>query len=244
MNNFKESLVVNIERKNSGEIIITEPLRKLLIEFMKKNGTDEDKEKKDLMMQTGIGDKGTVERLLEKIVKEDESLLPLYNDYISRKPENFNGYSFRAEAVDMLRKDYSQSFMAEKIGVNRRTFSTKIKKIQEENSENILGKLLSEHAERKMKRKDITLEEKVKINCVLNEYEEQFPLGKAIYEKRDILRIRLENLKRVIDTVDEIIAEDGITIKEVCARGIISESNYRKYKEEFRNLEEILNGRD
>ena len=64
MNEFKESL--KVERKNSGEIIITEQLKSLLIELMKGNIS-----KKELMEMTGIGDKVSVETKITEIVAED-----------------------------------------------------------------------------------------------------------------------------------------------------------------------------
>ena len=145
MNEFKESLVVS--RKASGEIIITEQFKNLLIELMKGNIS-----KKELMSLTGIGDKGTVELKIKELVAINPNLEPLYSEYEAGKRENFEGYDFRAEAIEMLRKDYSQSLMAKKIGVSIRSFSTKMKMLQENNSENILGILLKEHAQRKMKR--------------------------------------------------------------------------------------------
>lgn len=236
MNEFKESY--KVERKNNGEIIITEPLKKLLIELLKGNI-----EKKDIKRITGIGDDGTIERKLEQLVDLNPELKLLFQEYIYRKSTNFNGYNFRAEAIDMLRNDYSQSKMAEMIGVKRRSFSTKIKKLQEENSHNQLGYLLKMHADRKMKRREVTLGERVEINCMLDEYEKEVPVGITKYEKRNPIEARLEVITRMLEAIDEML-QSGITIKELSKRKIIGESSYRKYKEEAENLSKILRGRD
>ena len=167
----------------------------------------------------------------------------LYREYLTRKSANFNGYNFRAEAIEMLRGDYSQSTMSERIGVNRRSFSTKIKKLQEENFDNELGVLLREHAIRKMKRMEITDEEKIRINRILDEYEEKYPVGLARYENRNSIEVRLQNISRMIDMVEELI-KNGITIKQLSESKVISESNYRKYKEEAEYLTKILKGKD
>jgi len=234
MDNFKESL--KVKREKTGEIIFTEPLKKLLIELMKGNIS-----KKELMEMTHIGDKGTVELKIQKMVAQSPELEPLYNEYISRKSENFQGYEFRAEAIEMLRQDYSQSDMAKKIGIARRSFSTKIRRLQEKNSDNILGMLLKEHAERKIKRMHITDDILLAINLKLDEYEEQYPVGLARYEKRNTTEIRRENLQRVVSLIERL-RQEGTTLKELDARKIISEANYRKYRLELEALSKIAEG--
>ena len=235
MSDFKESLIV--ERERSGAIIITESLKKLLIELMKGNIS-----KKEFMEMTHIGDKGTVELKIKEIVAQNPELEPLYSEYIERKSENFLGYEFRAEAIEMLRKDYSQSYMAEKIGVSIRSFSTKMKQLQEKNSDNILGILLKEHAIRKLRKIPITDDILLDINLKLDQYEEQYPVGLARYEKRDTSQIRRENLQRVISLIDGL-RQEGITLKELDERKIISEANYRRYKLELEALSKIMDDR-
>ena len=236
MNDFKER--IKVERSNVGEIIITDELKRVLIRLMKGEIT-----KQEAILTTGIGDKGTIERKIQELVSLDPRLIELYNEYVARKSKDFNGYTFRAEAIDMLRNDCSQSLMAERIGVNRRSFSTKIKKLQEENADNELGVLLKEHAERKMKRRELSTREIAIINCILDEYEEKYPVGTARYEHMNIIELRLQTLSRIIETVDELIS-NGATIKDLSQRKIISESSYRKYKIEVENLSKILNVKD
>lgn len=232
MNEFKENLVVS--RENSGKIIITEPLKKLLIELIKGNIS-----KQEVMNLTGIADKKTVEIKIQEMVAENPELALLYEEYMSRKNTNFNGYNFRPEAIEMLRRDYSQSFMAERIGVSRRTFSTKIKQLAENNQDNILGQLLSQHAERQMRRQAVTDAELIRINLQLDQYEEEFPVSTARYEKKNSIEIRRDNVLRVIETVEALL-ESGHTLKELGETGVISEASYRRYKEEAINLSKIL----
>ena len=99
MNDFKESL--RVERDKFGKITVTESLKNLLIELMKGNIT-----KPELMARTGIGDKGTVELKIKEIVAENPELRPLYEEYLAGKRENFMGYQFRAEAIEMLRREF------------------------------------------------------------------------------------------------------------------------------------------
>jgi len=235
MNEFKESLVVS--RKTSGEIIMTEQLKNLLIELMKGNIS-----KKELMNLTGIGDKGTVELKIKELVASNPNLEPLYSEYEAGKRKNFEGYDFRAEAIEMLRKDYSQSKMAKKIGVSIRSFSTRIKKLQEANSTNILGALLKEHAQRKMKRYKLTAEDTICVNLELDKYEEEFPVSTARYEGRTSLDVRRENLQRVVNLIEGLM-NDGMTLKELNDKKIISEANFRKYRAELESLTIILDGK-
>ena len=234
MNDFKESL--RVERQCSGEIIITEALQKLLIELMKGNIS-----KKELMAKTGIGDKGNVELKTQELVALKPQLKPLYDEYISRKSENFYGYEFRAEAIEMLRKDASQSAMADKLGVARRTFSSKMKKLQEKNIDNILGILLREHALRKEKKIPVPDDILLLINLQLDEYEQQYPVGPTRYEKRNPLEVKRENLQRVVSLIDSL-RQEGVTLKELEGRKIISEANYRRYRLELDALTKIEEG--
>jgi len=232
MNEFKES--IRVLRENSGKIIITETLKKLLIELMQGNIS-----KQEFMNLTGIGDKKTVEIKIQEIVSEDLKLKSLYEEYMSRKSTDFNGYNFRPEAIEMLRNNYSQSYMAEKIGVSRRTFSTKIKQLAESNQDNILGQLLSKHADTQMKRQEVSEIELIKINLQLDQYEEEHPVLAMRYEKKSSIEIRRENVLRVIETVESLL-ETGYTIKELNDTGVISEASYRRYKDEAINLSKIL----
>ena len=236
MNDFKEGY--KVERKNTGEIVITNALKEILIELLKGNLT-----KNEVMDRTGISDKTTVEIKLKQLVALNPELSLLFEEYMSRKSVNFNGYNFRAETIDMLRNDYSQSFMAEKIGINRRTFSGKIKKLQEENSDNELGKLLQEHADRKMRRKEISPEELIKINFMLDEYEEKYPVGAVCYTTANPVEERFEHISKILGKVQGLL-DSGLTIKQLNQKNIISESSYRKYKEEAENLSKILEGRN
>ena len=235
MNEFKESL--KVEREKSGEIIITDSLRNLLIELMRGNIS-----KKEVMEKSGIGDKGTVELKIQTIVGQNPELQPLYNEYLSRKCKNFEGYEFRAEAIEMLRMDLSQTDMAKRLGINRRVFSTKMQQLQEKNSDNALGILLKAHSFRKERRKRLTAEEAVAMHMALDKYEEQYPIGTSRYDERSQLEIRRERLQSVLSLV-EGLRQEGATLKELDERGIISESNYRKYKLELDALSKIIDNK-
>lgn len=228
MNDFKESL--KVERDKFGKITITEPLKMLLIELMKGNIS-----KPELMAKTGIGDKTTVELKIKEIVAENPELRPLYDEYLEGKRENFMGYQFRAEAIEMLRKDCSQSYMAKKIGVSIRSFSFRMKKLQEQNSDNILGQLLKQHAERKLSKVPITQQELLTINLQLDEYEEKYPVGISRYEKRNPLEVRKENFQKVVSLVESLRAE-GVSLSQMEENKIISGAVYKRYKQELEVL--------
>jgi hypothetical protein len=235
MNNFKEELKVELaERDEFGRIKITDSLKNLLIELMRGNIS-----KPELMSRTGIGDKTTVELKIKEIVADNPELRPLYEEYSSKKRENFMGYQFRAEAIEMLRKDYSQSFMAKKIGVSVRSFSFRMKRLQEENSDNALGRLLKQHTERKLRKLPITSQEILLINLQLDEYEEKYPVGQSRYEKRDTLEIRKENFQKVVSLVESLRA-DGLSLSEMEKTGIISGAVYKRYKQELEVLLRLL----
>jgi len=236
MNDFKESL--KVERDKFGKITITEQLKNLLIELMKGNIS-----KPELMAKTGIGDKTTVELKIKEIVAQNPELRPLYDEYLAGKRENFMGYQFRAEAIEMLRKDYSQSYIAKKIGVSIRSFSFRMKKLQEQNRDNVLGELLKQHAERKLRKLPITPQEQLAINLQLDEYEEKYPIGLSRYEKRNPLEVRRENFQKVVSLVEGLRAE-GMSLSQMSERKIISEAVYRRYKLELDVLTKLLDDKE
>lgn len=234
MNDFKEN--IKVDRDKKGKIIIDERRKEILIKLMKGEIT-----KQEAMSLTGIGDKGTVEIKIQELVCLYPYLEDIYNTYISRKSSNFNGYDFKSEAIEMIRNGYSQSYMAEKLGISRRTFSGKMKLLAEENKDNILGKALKEHAMIMMQRRGITPQQLVEVNLLLDEYEEQFPVESSTFEKRNPSEVRLENYKRVLNAVERLIKEEGLRLEQIAKIGIISEGTYRKYRQEVENLEKILN---
>ena len=229
---FKEDLKVKVkvDRTPSGEIIITESLKRLLIEYM-----EGEISKKELMERSGIGDKGTVEIKIKQLVAQMPELTELYNRYLERKSKPSKAeYDFIAEAIEMLRKDLSQSEMAVKIGVPVRSFSTKMKKLQEANRDNQLGKLLEEHSYRKMRRKGQSAEEYVFMCIALEDYEKEHPIGKKRYDKRNPLDIRKEYLREVISRGQKH------NMGESTGDESVSESYLRKCRAELAALEQIM----
>ena len=209
-------------------------LKKLLIELMKGNIS-----KPELMSITGIGDKTTVELKIKEIVAENPALRPLYEEYLGRKRENFMGYQFRAEAIEMLRQDFSQSAMAKKIGISRRSFSFRMQELQKQNNDNTLGRLLKEHAERKLSKTPLTDEGLLAINLELDKYEQQYPVGLGRYEKRNPLEVRRENFQKIVSLVEGLRVE-GISLSELSEKKIISEAVYKRYRQELEVLEKLL----
>lgn len=231
---FVQGLQRSVPRTRSGQIIITEALKGLLIECMRGNIT-----KKEVMERTGIGDKGTVEIKIQQLVAQNPELTELYKRYLERKRKlSRKEYDFKAEAIQMLRMDLSQTEMAAIIGVPVRTFSTKMKELQKANKDNQLGTLLEEHFSRKMRRQKQTAEKYFLMCVALDEYEKEHPVGNARYDQRDPLEIRREYLQKVVSLV-----ENGRGTKatpEESTGGSVSESYLRKCRAELEALEKIM----
>lgn len=239
MNDFKNSL--KVERDKNGRILLNKQLEELFIDFMKGKIS-----KKDLMELTGILDKNTVEIKIEELIIQKPQLKGIYEEYLSKKRKSFKDYEFLGEAIEMLKGDYSQSDMAKNIKVNRRTFSTKMKKLEEKNQDNILGSLLKEHSERNIKeaRKKESLEEKnnrrIWVTKQLDIFIEENKLKIETLSGNSLNSIRLNNMEKTLEVVDSLI-QKGKTIKQLDEEGIISESMYRKYRAEVENLKRIFN---
>ena len=78
---------------------------------------------------------------------------------------------------------------------------------------------------------------------IIREYEEKYPVGSAKYKKTDSLELRYANISNLIETVNGLL-NDGLTISGLEKKGIISESSYRKYKEEYEKLRIIFDRRN
>lgn len=117
------------------------------------------------------------------------------------------------------------------------------KQLQEKNRDNILGILLKEHAERKLKRMPTADDILLAINLKLDKYEEQYPVGPTRYEKRNSLEIRKENLQKVVSLIDGL-RQEGITLKELSVRKIISEANYRRCRLKLDALSKLLEDKE
>jgi hypothetical protein len=138
----------------------------------------------------------------------------------------------------MLRKELSQSEMAVRLGVPIRSFSTKMQRLQEANKGNTLGRLLEEHAHRKMKRKVQTAEEYFLMCIALDDYEEEHPLGEYRYGNRNSLDIRREYLQRVVSLVEK--GRGTKATSEELTEKSVSDSYYRKCKAELATLNQIM----
>ena len=237
MNGFKENL--KVERDKTGRIIINNQLEKELITFMEGKIS-----KNELMEITGIRDKNTVEIKIEELVAQKPELKELYESYASNKRKSFKDYDFLAETIEMLRGDYSQTEMAKILQVNRRTFSTKVKKLEEKNKDNILGSLLRDHADRNIKeaRKKDTLGDKklrrIRVNKELDEFLSKSDLNIQKLGRNELSRIKIKNIEQTLELINSLL-DKGKTIKQLDEEGIISEATYRKYNEEAENMKKI-----
>lgn len=67
----------------------------------------------------------TLKQKIQNLASSDIEWNKLFSEY-NGKRNDYNGYDFKAEMIEMLIEDLSQTQMAKKIGIPRETLTTKI----------------------------------------------------------------------------------------------------------------------
>ena len=70
----------------------------------------------------------TLKQKIQNLASSDIEWNKLFSEY-NGKRNDYNGYDFKAEMIEMLIEDLSQTQMAKKIGIPRETLTTKINQL-------------------------------------------------------------------------------------------------------------------
>lgn len=145
----------------------------------------------------------TLKQKIQNLASSDIKWNKLFSEY-NGKRNDYNGYDFKAEMIEMLIEDLSQTQMAKKIGIPRETLTTKINQLGDNDE---LKQELKKHSTRKKNHKKLSDEEKLKLMIFIDEYIEKNNIEKGRkYENTKGTKIeqRLFYLNQILNLYDNV----------------------------------------
>ena len=174
----------------------------------------------------------TLKQKIQNLASSDIEWNKLFSEY-NGKRNDYNGYDFKAEMIEMLIEDLSQTQMAKKIGIPRETLTTKINQLGDNDE---LKQELKKHSTRKKNHKNLSDEEKFKLMIFIDEYIEKNNIEKGRdYENTKGTKIeqRLFYLNQILDLYDNVKENyPDLNEKQISEQLDFSPSTIRRYIKE------------
>ena len=174
----------------------------------------------------------TLKQKIQNLASSDIEWNKLFSEY-NGKRNDYNGYDFKAEMIEMLIEDLSQTQMAKKIGIPRETLTTKINQLGDNDE---LKQELKKHSTRKKNHKNLSDEEKLKLMIFIDEYIEKNNIEKGRdYENTKGTKIeqRLFHLNQILDLYDNVKENyPDLNEKQISEQLDFSPSTIRRYIKE------------
>ena len=174
----------------------------------------------------------TLKQKIQNLASSDIEWNKLFSEY-NGKRNDYNGYDFKAEMIEMLIEDLSQTQMAKKIGIPRETLTTKINQLGDND---VLKQELKKHSTRKKNHKNLSDEEKLKLMIFIDEYIEKNNIEKGRdYENTKGTKIeqRLFYLNQILDLYDNVKENyPDLNEKQISEQLDFSPSTIRRYIKE------------
>ena len=174
----------------------------------------------------------TLKQKIQNLASSDIEWNKLFSEYNGKK-NDYNGYDFKAEMIEMLIEDLSQTQMAKKIGIPRETLTTKINQLGDNDE---LKQKLKKHSTRKKNHKKLSDEEKLKLMIFIDEYIEKNNIEKGReYENTKGTKIeqRLFYLNQILNLYDNVKENyPDLNEKQISEQLDFSPSTIRRYKKE------------
>lgn len=174
----------------------------------------------------------TLKQKIQNLASSDIEWNKLFSEY-NGKRNDYNGYDFKAEMIEMLIEDLSQTQMAKKIGIPRETLTTKINQLGDNDE---LKQELKKHSTRKKNHKNLSDEEKLKLMIFIDEYIEKNNIEQGRdYENTKGTKIeqRLFYLNQILDLYDNVKENyPDLNEKQISEQLDFSPSTIRRYIKE------------
>lgn len=174
----------------------------------------------------------TLKQKIQNLASSDIEWNKLFSEY-NGKRNDYNGYDFKAEMIEMLIENLSQTQMAKKIGIPRETLTTKINQLGDNDE---LKQELKKHSTRKKNHKKLSDEEKLKLMIFIDEYIEKNNIEKGReYENTKGTKIeqRLFYLNQILNLYDNVKENyPDLNEKQISEQLDFSPSTIRRYKKE------------
>lgn len=174
----------------------------------------------------------TLKQKIENLASTDIEWNKLFSEYYGKR-NDYNGYDFKSEMIEMLTKDLSQTQMAKKIGIPRETLTTKINQL---NDDDELKQELKNHSTRKKNHRKLSDEEKLKLMIFVDEYRKKNNIEKSQeYEatKGSKVEQRLFYLTQILNLYNDVKENyPGLNEKQISEQLDFDPSTIRRYKRE------------
>lgn len=174
----------------------------------------------------------TLKQKIENLASNDIEWNKLFSEYYGKR-NDYNGYDFKSEMIQMLEEDMSQTQMAKKIGIPRETLTTKINQLSDNDE---LKQELKKHSTRKKNHKKLSSEEKLKQMIFVNEYREKNNIEKSReYEatKGSKVEQRLFYLNQILNLYNDVKENyPDLNEKQISEQLDFDPSTIRRYKRE------------
>lgn len=174
----------------------------------------------------------TLKQKIEDLASNDIEWNKLFSEYYGKR-NDYNGYDFKSEMIQMLEEDMSQTQMAKKIGIPRETLTTKINQLSDNDE---LKQELKKHSTRKKNHRKLNSEEKLKQMIFVNEYREKNNIEKSReYEatKGSKVEQRLFYLNQILNLYNDVKENyPDLNEKQISEQLDFDPSTIRRYKRE------------
>ena len=174
----------------------------------------------------------TLKQKIENLASTDIEWNKLFSEYYGKR-NDYNGYDFKSEMIEMLTEDLSQTQMAKKIGIPRETLTTKINQLDDDDE---LKQELKNHLTRKKNHRKLSDEEKLKLMIFVDEYRKKNNIEKSQeYEatKGSKVEQRLFYLTQILNLYNDVKENyPGLNEKQISEQLDFDPSTIRRYKRE------------
>lgn len=174
----------------------------------------------------------TLKQKIENLASTDIEWNKLFSEYYGKR-NDYNGYDFKSEMIEMLTEDLSQTQMAKKIGIPRETLTTKINQLDDDDE---LKQELKNHSTRKKNHRKLSDEEKLKLMIFVDEYRKKNNIEKSQeYEatKGSKVEQRLFYLTQILNLYNDVKGNyPGLNEKQISEQLDFDPSTIRRYKRE------------
>ena len=174
----------------------------------------------------------TLKQKIEDLASTDIEWNKLFSEYYGKR-NDYNGYDFKSEMIEMLTEDLSQTQMAKKIGIPRETLTTKINQLDDDDE---LKQELKNHSTRKKNHRKLSDEEKLKLMIFVDEYRKKNNIEKSQeYEatKGSKVEQRLFYLTQILNLYNDVKENyPGLNEKQISEQLDFDPSTIRRYKRE------------
>lgn len=223
---FRERMKLN---RSSSSIPLDEQMEEMVTSILKGEITaKEASEKYHIYTET-------IRRKIDEFVQKDPQYLKLYFAYRNKSAIDYGNINFKGLIVYMLRRDMSQSEIAEEYGIPARTVSREVEKLGESEDERDikLYNIAKICADRKMRKQKLSRYEMDLYAKVLDEFFPDIPV--INFDDKTPTELEIERLEKFLAEV-QMYHSQNMTAEQVAQKMKTSVSTIRRNKLKLEEL--------